>query len=172
MRRWYAIRSKARKEETLFRLLQSHNYEVFYPRVRVNPVNPRAARLRPYFPGYLFVHVDLAETGVNAFQWMPFAIGLVSFGSEPAAVPETIIDALGKRLQEINAAGGLRFDGLEAGQPVKITGGPFAGYTALFDHRLPGSERVRVLLNLLSDRQVPVELHVGQITAEKAALSA
>jgi len=47
---------------------------------------------------------------------------------------------------------------------VVISDGPFAGYEAIFDTRLPGSERVRVLLQLLnSQRRVPVELNAGQI---------
>jgi len=45
-----------------------------------------------------------------------------------------------------------------------ISDGPFAGYEAIFDARVPGSERVRVLLQLLnSQRQVPLELTAGQI---------
>jgi hypothetical protein len=33
--------------------------------------------------------------------------------------------------------------------------------------RLPGSERVRVLIQMLSDRHVPVELRAGQIRKKK-----
>ena len=32
------------------------------------------------------------------------------------------------------------------------------GYRALFDARLPGTERVRVLLKMLNDRYVPLEV--------------
>jgi hypothetical protein len=49
-----------------------------------------------------------------------------------------------------------------------ISDGPFAGYEAIFDARVPGSERVRVLLQLLnSQRQVPLELTAGQIKQKK-----
>jgi transcriptional antiterminator RfaH len=164
---WYALRSKPRKEEVLYRQVLSRKIEVFYPRLRVNPVNPRAAKVRPYFPGYMFVHVDLEKSGISTFRWMPFSHGLVSFGGEPAVVPPDFIPALRKKLEQINATGGLDFSGLDPGTPVKITDGPFAGYDAIFDVRLPGSVRVRVLLQLLSDRKVPLELHIGQITPQK-----
>jgi transcription antitermination factor NusG len=165
---WYALRSKPRKEEVVWKQIRSQGFEVYYPRLRVNPVNPRSRKLRPYFPGYLFVFADLDDVGVSVFQWMPHSIGLVSFGGEPAAVPENLIHALRKRVDEISAAGGEIFDGLHPGDVVRISEGPFRGYEAIFDARLPGSERVRVLLELLgSQRRVPMELSAGQIQRKK-----
>jgi hypothetical protein len=46
---------------------------------------------------------------------------------------------------------------------VVVQDGPFEGYEAIFDVRLPGSERVRILLKMLSDRHLPIELRAGQI---------
>ncbi|MFL7894371.1 MAG: transcription termination/antitermination protein NusG [Anaerolineales bacterium] len=164
---WYALRSKPRKEEVLWKQLLAREIEVFYPRVRVHPVNPRSRKLRPYFPGYMFVHADLEEMGQSQFNWMPFAIGLVSFDGVPASVPENLIYEIRKRVDEIAAAGGEFYDGLKSGEPVRISSGPFAGYEAIFDMRLPGSERVRVLIQMLTDRNVPVELKAGQVERKK-----
>jgi transcriptional antiterminator RfaH len=160
---WYALRSKPRKEETLWRQLRSQEVEVFYPQIRVQPVNPRARKVRAYFPGYMFVYADLEATGLSYFQWMPHSAGLVAFGGEPAQVPEALINAIRRRVKEISEAGGELFDGLKKGDSVKIKGGPFEGYEAIFDARIDGNERVRVLLKLLSDRNITVELDSGQI---------
>jgi len=160
---WYALNSHPHKEEALHRQAQSQGIEVFYPCVRANPVNPRARKIRPYFPGYLFVHIDLETVGSNLFQWMPHARGLVTFGDEPAIVPDALVHAIQRRVNEISAAGGEVLDGLQPGDTVVIEAGPFAGYEALFDLRLAGTERVRVLLKMLSDRNVPLELRAGQI---------
>lgn len=164
---WYALRSKPRKEEVLWKQLLAREIEVFFPRIRVHPVNPRSRKLRPYFPGYMFVQVDLEEVGLSRFNWMPHAIGLVSFDGEPATVPENLIHAIRKRVDEIAAAGGEFYDGLQPGDPVRISSGPFAGYEAIFDERLPGNERVRVLIQMLSDRHIPVELKAGQVRRKK-----
>jgi transcriptional antiterminator RfaH len=164
---WYALQSHPHKETVLASHLQDSGFEVFYPRLRVNPVNPRARKVRPYFPGYLFVHVDLETAGLSTFQWMPHARGLVSFGGEPAIVPDSLIHAIRRRVQEINLAGGENLDGLQPGDEVIIEHGPFSGYEAIFDHKLPGSERVRVLLKMLSRQQVPLELNAGSIRKRK-----
>jgi hypothetical protein len=73
------------------------------------------------------------------------------------------MDALHRRVEEIWDAGGLVFDGLQKGDSVFIREGIFEGYRAIFDVRLPGSERVRVLLEMLSNRYVPMEMNVGML---------
>jgi transcriptional antiterminator RfaH len=115
----------------------------------------------------MFVQVDLEEVGLSKFKWMPHAIGLVSFDGEPASVPDNLIHAVRKRVEEIAEAGGEFYDGLQPGDPVRISSGPFAGYEAIFDMRLPGSERVRVLIQMLSDRKMPVELKAGQVQRKR-----
>ncbi len=165
---WYAVRSKPRKEEVVWRQILSQGVEAYCPRIRVHPVNPRSRKIKPYFPGYLFAFADLEEIGLSFFQWMPHAIGLVSFGGEPSVVPEHLIQAIQKRVDEINAAGGETFDGLKSGDTIWISDGPFKGYEAIFDARLPGNERVRVLLEFLgSKRKVALTLHPGQIIQKK-----
>ncbi|MCC6188061.1 MAG: hypothetical protein IT318_03435 [Anaerolineales bacterium] len=160
--KWYVIRAKPRRERYVSEQLSRQGMDVFFPAVRVNPVNPRAARERAYFPGYLFVYLDLELFGVNKLRWMPAAVGLLEFGGEPAVVPEALITQLRRRIANIQAAGGLTLVELAAGDAVEITAGPFAGYEAIFDLRLKGSDRVRVLLDLLR-RQVSLELDAGSI---------
>jgi transcription antitermination factor NusG len=165
---WYALRSKPRKEEILWKQVRDHGYEVFFPRLRINPVNPRSRKIRPYFPGYMFVRADIEETGLSTFQWMPHSAGLVSFGGEPSPVPDNLIHAIRQRVEEIAAAGGEVFDGLKPGDTIRIDYGPFEGYEAIFDARLPGTERVRVLLQLLnSQRRIPIEMDASQIKKKK-----
>jgi transcriptional antiterminator RfaH len=165
---WYALRSKPRKEEVVWRQLRTQGIEVYYPRLKVQPVNPRSRKVRPYFPGYMFIQTEIETVGLSTFQWMPFAMGLVCFGDEPAIVPENLVHTIRKRVEEITAAGGELFEGLQPGDKIVIRDGPFAGYEAIFDARVPGSERVRVLLQLLnSQRQVPMELDSSYIQRVK-----
>jgi transcription antitermination factor NusG len=164
---WYAIHSHPNKEELLWQQILTRGFETFYPRIRVHPVNPRARKIKAYFPGYLFIRTDLTATGLSVFQWMPFATGLVSFGGEPSVVPDSLIVTIRDRIGEIAEAGGMLFDGLKPGDPVYIHSGPFAGYEAIFDLRVQGSERVRVLLKMLNERKVAIELDAGQIEKKR-----
>jgi len=164
---WYVLRSKPHKEFPLYEQVVAREIECFFPRVKANPVNPRAAAVRPYFPSYLFVKADLDELGTNTFTWMPYAQGLVCFDGQPAEVPQTIIIRLQNLIQEINAQGGLKPQRFKRGDRVRVKDGPFEGYEGIFDSQLSGTNRVRVLLKLLSDRQMPVEMNTNQITNQQ-----
>jgi transcription antitermination factor NusG len=164
---WYVMRSKPNKEEFLADQLAAHGIEVYHPRIRVQPVNPRARRVRSYFPGYLFVHADLGALSISTLQWMPGTARLVSYGGEPAGVPDALLTAIRRRVDEINGAGGELFEGLQSGDEVILQAGAFEGYEAIFDTRIPGSQRVRVLLKLLQRRMLPLELPAGQVQPKK-----
>ena len=81
---WYVLHSKLHKEELLAEQLELRRIETFAPHIRVQVVNPRARKVRAYFPGYLFVHVDLEHMGLSALQYVPGSAGMISFGGEPA----------------------------------------------------------------------------------------
>lgn len=167
---WYVLRSKPNKENLLSEQLGVHNIETFFPRLKVNPVNPRARKVKPYFPGYIFIHTDLDQIAPSTLQWMPGAIGFVSFGSQPSEVPESLVNSIRHRVDQINAAGGEIFEGLKQGETVTIQSGPFAGYEAIFDTRISGSERVRVLLKLLQGKSTKMEISAGQLARKKKRL--
>ncbi len=158
---WYVLHSKPNKEEFLWEQLRSHKLEAFCPRIRVQTVNPRARKVKPYFPGYVFVHVDLELVGVTVLQRMPGATGFVSFDNQPSLVPEALVHAIRKKVDQINAVGGEFFHDLKQGDLVEIQSGPFAGYEAIFDAGLPGSARVRVLLKMLQGRSTKMEIPAG-----------
>ena len=164
---WYVLHSKPNKEELLWEQLGIRKVEAFYPRIRVQPVNPRSRKVKAYFPGYVFVHVDLELVGLSALQWMPGATGFVSFDSQPSIVPDELILAVKKKVDEINAAGGELLHDLKQGDLVEIQSGPFAGYEAIFDVRLAGSERVRVLLKLLQGRAAKMEIPAALLELKK-----
>jgi transcriptional antiterminator RfaH len=111
----------------------------------------------------MFVRADLEATGLTTFQYMPNANGLVSFGGEPAIVPDSLIRAIQKRVDEITMQGGEVYLNLKPGETVVIQSGPFAQYRAIFDERIPGTARVRVLLKMLNDRNLSLELDEDQI---------
>ena len=165
-RSWYVLRSKPHKEDALWRQAVSQGFQIFYPRIPAKAVNPRARKVVPYFPGYMFVRLDLEQVGISTFQWMPCAHGLICFDDRPASVPDSLVNAIAERVEAINVLGGELYLDLQRGDQVTITSGPFAGYEAIFDERLSGGERVRVLLTMLNDRRIPAVVGKAQIGRE------
>ena len=65
--------------------------------------------------------------------------------------------------ERINAAGGELMASLHPGDRLLLHSGPFAGYQGIFDACLSGTDRVRILLNLLQNRQVRLEVPLAQV---------
>ncbi|MDP1546005.1 MAG: transcription termination/antitermination NusG family protein [Anaerolineales bacterium] len=155
---WYVLKSKPNKEDALYKQIAFRGIEVFFPQLEVTPTNPRAQKTKPYFPGYMFVQVNLASVGLSTFQWMPYAVGLVGFGGEPSVIQSDIIQSLRKSIEMYRKG---KVDGRAQfmhGTPLTINEGPFAGYEAIFDTSLSGTDRIRILLNLVKGRQMALDL--------------
>ena len=157
---WYALHSHTNKEAFLHAELTARGIEVFYPCLRVKPVNPRSRKIRPFFPGYLFVRLTADRAGESEIRWMPHAYGLVTFGDVPAPVPDALIDRVRRQIDSARAFADPA--GLKPGDAVTLTGELFRGYEAVFDTAIAGTERVRVLLMLLNNR-LPVEVDRAQV---------
>jgi transcriptional antiterminator RfaH len=170
MMKWYAFQSKFQKEGLVCAQLELRNIDAFFPCLRVQPVNPRASRVRAYFPGYVFGRLDLECIGSSIVSWLPGAIGIVSFGGEPVPVPDHLIDTLKQHLETINATKGKLSERFQLGDLVAIQRGPFAGYEAIFNAHLPGRDRVEVLLKLLQGPQMRIELPLQQIALKSSSL--
>lgn len=163
MVRWYVMHSKPQKEALLRERLRIQRIEVYLPSIRVQPVNPRARKVQPFFPGYLFVHVDLENIPISELRGIPGSIGIISYGGEPAYVGEALIHAIRKQVEEINDSLNGYVERFKSGDLVVISDGPFATYKAMFDCRLAGHDRVRVLLELLKGQQIRLELSGRQL---------
>lgn len=162
-KQWYAMRSKANKEQFLFEQLNARGMHTYLPLIRSHAINPRARKMKPYFPGYLFIELDVEHEDSSDLQWVPGGVGLVSFGDEYPAVPPNFISALQKHLDELNQRGGKFADEYKPGDELQIQEGPLKGYQALFDARIRGTDRVRVLLKLLRGQLVRVELPSSEV---------
>lgn len=147
---WYVAYTQPNGEEKAVEHLARQGYNTYLPRYRrvIRHARRRALARRPLFPRYLFVGLDRLTQ-----RWRPIrstfgVVGLVASGDEPVQVPANIVDDL--RGQESNGAFDLLSPAqrLRAGDPVRVTEGPFADLVGrllgMTDH-----ERVYILLELL-----------------------
>ncbi len=158
MEKWYVARSKPRSEELLWRQFCLRNFESYYPCIKSSSTNPRARRWEPYFPGYIFVRVDLELTGKSTLEWMPGGVGLVMFGDEPAFISDDMVYEIKQYIENLKTTPAKSKFLLSQGDHVVINNGVFAGYEGIFDVQLSGADRARVLLSSLENQSIPVEM--------------
>lgn len=146
---WYVVSTQARRERLAADNLRRQSYTVFLPTLSKTVRHARSVRTaqEAYFPGYLFVRLDVAIQRWRPIESSIGVLRLIKAGSKPTAAPVGLVESL---IARSHSDGHLRLDvqDLQPGQVVRITQGPFAESLAVVD-RSSGEERVRVLLALL-----------------------
>jgi transcription antitermination factor NusG len=89
---------------------------------------------------------------------------MVSFGNEFTPISDHLMQAIRERVDALNASESKSFENFQQGDLVIVRSGVFAGYEAIFDSRLPGQDRVRVLLQLIENQQYRMVVPAGQIS--------
>jgi transcription antitermination factor NusG len=108
----------------------------------------------------MFIHFDLQGEGKSRIAWLPHSRGLVAFGNDPGRVPDSIILAIQKRVDEISSSDPDPFAEWKHGDRAVIREGAFEGFEAIFDRGIPGKQRARVLMKFLSGQWVRTEVDV------------
>lgn len=157
-KKWLLLHTKPNKEDFLFTEITARAMDCFYPHLRVKPANPRCRKIKPFFPGYLFVFTDPSSIQAAELRWLPGSTGWVHFGGELAEVPENVIDGIRRHVEQLNYNPRLLTPTFQSGERVRITEGPFSGWEGIFHSQLNGSDRVKVLLRIIQSQQKLVEL--------------
>lgn len=147
--RWYVAQTQPKKERLAREQLERQEFVSFLPmvkRLRKGAVGAQYAS-KPLFPGYIFVAFDLERERWRSINGTIGLRQLVSFGDQPAALPDGFTEALMRRTGKDE---NCPLEGhLEDGAPVRVVGGIFDDLTGTLLAARP-QERVVVLLDLLS----------------------
>jgi transcriptional antiterminator RfaH len=146
---WACAQLETRRERTALHFLGLNGFTTYCPRIRTERSSRVEERLTWLFPGYAFVWIELQW---HAARWAPGVIRLVTSGDgTPAKVPMNVIDDLKSR--ERNGFVQLpQARGLQRGDRVQITHGPFNQRLAIYEGMRSGA-RVEVLLTFLGAQQ-------------------
>ena len=147
---WYLVHTKPRLEKCALENLERQNFRCYLPMLATEKLRKGQLTLvdEPLFPRYLFIQL---ESGLTSPSWSPIrstkgVSRLVSFGSEPAKVPDALVEAL------MAHETGLRDKPVALftpGDRVQVTQGPFAGVEGIYQ-MTEGERRVMVLIELMS----------------------
>jgi transcriptional antiterminator RfaH len=162
---WYAVHTHPREELKALAHLQRQNYRVYLPcyakKIRHARKNERV--VRPFFPRYLFVHLNLATMGWRSIRSTIGVSDIVCFGDQPAPLPTGVIETLRSQEDAEGLIQMARKNLLKPGDSIVVLSGPFARQLGLCDG-VSDNERVAILLDLLG-RKVRVVLDVEAVEA-------
>jgi len=119
---------------------------------------------KTFYPGYIFVEMQLTDTAWHLVRDTPKVTGFVG-GRHPQAVPSPEILSVVQQVEDGAAKPRPRVV-FDQGDHVRVTDGAFANFTGTIEEVKPEKQKVRVLVSIFG-RATPVELDYGQV--EKTA---
>lgn len=161
---WYVLQTKPLAEDNVRQHLSNAEFEAFLPKIRQMVRGFRKSRVKPLFPSYLFVHIDLADANIH--RMIKYTRGvrkILGDGAMPVPVPDRMIEIIRERVdgdgvieQRIT---------MKQGDEVKIRSGVFKDLIGILERPVSPAGRVRVLLRIMK-HQVKCDLSAAEI--EKA----
>jgi transcriptional antiterminator RfaH len=160
-RSWYLVYTKPNQEIVAQQQLEQQGYATYLPMImNAKRCNGRRRYVKePFFPRYLFIHLD--QTTDN---WAPIrsTIGvstLVRFGMLPVPVSNEIIETIRERenpegLHQVD-------DEIKSGDNVRVLDGPMMGLEGVFVAKT-SEQRVMLLLELMG-KTTRVQMDVDAI---------
>ena len=124
----------------------------------------RRTSTRKFYPGYMFVQMDLNERSFHLVKNSPKITGFLG-GTNPSPVPEKDITGITTQMTTGKAKPAAKID-FTVGDSVRIVDGPFAAHTATIEEVNGDKEKLKVLVPIFG-RATPVELSFEQV--EKAS---
>lgn len=183
-KKWYVVhtysgyeqKAKAALEERVRALKMDDKIgEIVVPVERVQELGKSGQRKvssRKFFPGYIFVNMQLDDETWHVIKNTPKVTGFVGHSTTPLAtsrpalesipeVPESEVTAIRQQMEE----GALRPKPkmlFEVGESVKVIDGPFQDFNGTVEEVRPEKGKVRVLISIFG-RATPVELDFVQV---------
>ncbi len=155
---WFCVRAQTKREHIAAgHLRELEGIEVFCPRLRYRKATRRGKIwwVEPLFPGYLLARFNLAEME-RAVTFCQGVRGLVRFGAEIPAIPESFVESLRAEVRNRSEDDEELFSVtpvIEAGDEVEIAHGPLQGMRGMIVSVAPAAERVKILLEFLGQPQ-------------------
>jgi len=154
---WYVVRCKPGRETYVANVLQkSLGLFVFLPEIAIRQRGE--VRHLPFFPGYLFVQVDLQMAPFRRINKTHGVLQVVAFGGDPTPVSSSILEAISTKVDLLNTGNHLPSYNFSPGDLVRLKNGPLYDLEMVFVRPITRNERVQVLLHFLGHmREIKVD---------------
>src|SRR5690606_18108437 len=117
---------------------------------------------RKFFPGYVFVEVEMSEAAWHLIKATPRVLGFIGgTADKPAPISQKEADAMLRRIEDSGDKPRPRTL-FEPGETVRVVDGPFADFNAVVEEINYEKSRLQVAVAIFG-RSTPVELEFSQV---------
>lgn len=172
-KRWYVVHAYSGYEKQVMRSLheriklegmEDQFGEIIVPTEEV--VEMRAGQKRKserkFFPGYVFIQVEMSEAAWHLIKGTPRVLGFIGgTADKPAPISEREAEAMLRRVADSDEKPRPRTL-FEPGETVRVVDGPFADFNGVVEEVNYEKSRIHVAVTIFG-RSTPVELEFSQV---------
>jgi len=172
-KRWYVVHAYSGYEKQVMRSLQERIKhaemedlfgQIIVPTEEVVEMKAGQKRKseRKFFPGYVFVEMEMTEATWHLIKATPRVLGFISGTADrPAPISEREAEAMLSRIRDSEDKPRPRTL-FEPGETVRVVDGPFADFSAVVEEINYEKSRLQVAVAIFG-RSTPVELEFSQV---------
>lgn len=121
----------------------------------------KKSRAKKFFPGYIFVKMELDNETWQLVKNTPRVTGFVGSATNPPTVSEEEVLRITQQIKEGKLKPKLMVE-FDKGESVRVKEGPFANFNGVVDEVNPEKGRLKVLVSIFG-RSTPIDLEFGQV---------
>ena len=147
---WYVVYTNVNKEVISEKNLIRQNFITYLPQYKkiIKHARKISTVVRPLFPRYLFVKLDLVKQRWHLINSTYGVNVLITMEEKPVKILDKIINEIKSYDNSDGIANISPYSSMTLGEEVNIIDGLFSGRKAIFDG-LTEDNRIKVLFNLL-----------------------
>lgn len=156
--------AKASLEERIRR----HNMAQFFGQILIPTENvvqlvkgKKQTRSKKFFPGYMFVEMELNQETWHLVKGASKVTGFVGNKTQPLPVPAEEVMRVARQVEEGTERPKAKVN-FKEGETVRVIDGPFSNFTGSVEEINLEKEKVKVLVSIFG-RPTPVELDFMQV---------
>ncbi len=171
-KKWYIVNvhtsCEAKAKQSIESRIKQHGMEDVFGEVLIPSENvvelvkgQKQTTSRKFFPGYIFVQMDLNEQAWHLVKGSVKVTGFVGGGMSPPPVPEDEVMRITKQMAD-GAEKPRPKISFEEGESVRVVDGPFSNFNGTVEEVNQEKAKVKVLVSIFG-RPTPVELDFIQV---------
>ncbi|MBS4015744.1 MAG: transcription termination/antitermination factor NusG [Candidatus Latescibacteria bacterium] len=121
------------------------------------------AEERKLYPGYLIVQMEANEESLNLVNSIPGVTHILGSKKQPLPLDEKEVEVIVEQIE--SGSKKLRPEiPFNKGEPVKVTNGPFMGFSGTVEEIYPDRRRIKVIVTIFG-RATPIDLDFFEVQA-------
>ncbi|MDR2650776.1 MAG: transcription termination/antitermination protein NusG [Prevotellaceae bacterium] len=175
VKKWYVLRAAGGKEKKAKEYIENEKRlkgyvsQVLIPTEKIYQVKngKKILKERVFYPGYVLVEVVLTGEVQHILRNIPNVSGFLTEkkGGDPIPLRENEVNRILGRVDEMASDGEEIIIPFVVGEPVKVTDGPFNGFSGTVEEVNEETKKLVVMVKIFG-RQTPLQLDFVQVQKE------